>query len=103
MFFSYSFVFSVSFPSSNTCNKILNTSVSNWVASTTYSGYLFQATINISNLIEGDFVDVLFNSSEAISGNYLPVHQQHNGYIIIYSKVNTTITIPTIVVTKILL
>ena len=83
--------------------KILNTSVSNWVASNTYSGYLFQATINISNLIEGDFVDVLFNSSEAISGNYLPVHQQHNGYIIIYSKVNTTITIPTIVVTKILL
>ena len=83
--------------------KILNTSISNWVASTTYSGYLFQATINISNLIEGDFVDVLFNSSEVISGNYLPVHQQHNGYIIIYSKVNTTITIPTIVVTKILL
>lgn len=83
--------------------KLLNTPVSTWLDSSTYAEYKYEATITIAGLIEGDFVSVVFGAREASNGNYAPIQQQYDGYIIIYSKENTTITIPTIVVTKILL
>ena len=83
--------------------KLLNTPVSTWSDSSTYAAYKYESTINIANLIEGDFVLVVFGAMEATNGNYSPIQQQYDGYIKIYSKVDTTITIPTIVVTKILL
>ena len=81
--------------------KIEDTSVSAWVASTKYSDFAFQAQINIANLSEADFVNVVFGVNEANSGNYAAAIEQYNGYILVFSKVNKAITIPTIVVTKI--
>lgn len=81
--------------------KIEDTSVSTWAASTAYAGYGFQAQINIPNLTENDIVSVVFAGVDAISGNYFPTIQIYEGYILIFSKVNATITIPTIEITKI--
>ena len=81
--------------------KIEDTIVSTWTASTAYVGYDYQAQINIPNLTESDIVSVIFDGVEAISGNYYPIIQIYEGYILIFSKVNTTITIPTIEITKI--
>ena len=81
--------------------KIENTSVSSWVASTKYVDFAFQAQINIANLSEDDFVNVVFGVNEAVSGNYASAIEQYAGYILVFSKVNKAITIPTISVTKI--
>ena len=81
--------------------KIENTIVSTWAASTAYAGYGYQAQINIPNLTVSDIVSVTFAGLDAISGNYYPTIQIYAGYILVFSKVNTAITIPTIVVTKI--
>ena len=81
--------------------KIEDTSVSTWVASTKYADFAYKAQINIANLTEDDFVNVVFGVNEAVSGNYAAAIEQYAGYILVFSKVNTAITIPTISVTKI--
>ena len=81
--------------------KIEDTSVSTWSASTKYVDFAFEAQINITDLSEADFVNVVFGVNEAVSGNYAPAIEQYEGYILVFSKVNTAITIPTISVTKI--
>jgi hypothetical protein len=81
--------------------KIEDTSVSTWAASTKYVDFAFQAQINIADLREDDFVNVVFGINEANSGNYAAAIEQYAGYILVFSKVNTAITIPTISVTKI--
>ena len=81
--------------------KIEDTSVSTWVSSTKYTDFAYEAQINIANLTEDDFVNVVFGVNEAVSGNYAAAIEQYAGYILVFSKVNTAITIPTISVTKI--
>ena len=72
-----------------------------WDDSTTYADFGYQAQINIADLSEDDFVNVVFGVNDAISGNYAPAIEQYEGYILVFSKVDTAITIPTILVTKI--
>ena len=81
--------------------KIENKDVSTWAASTAYAGYGYQARINIPNLTENDIASVTFAGVDVISGNYYPTIQIYSGYILVFAKVNTTITIPTIEITKI--
>ena len=81
--------------------KIEDTSVSTWVASTAYAGYGYQAQINIADLSEADSVNVVFSLLDAISGNYAPAIEIYSGYFLVFAKVNNTITIPTIEITKI--
>ena len=81
--------------------KIEDTSVSTWSASTKYVDFAFQAQINIADLSEFDSVNVVFGLLDAISGNYAPAIEIYEDYILVFSKVNTTITIPTIEITKI--
>ena len=81
--------------------KLENIEVSTWAASTAYAGYGYQAQINIDDLSEFDSVNVVFGLLDAISGNYAPAIEIYSGYILVFAKVNTTITIPTIEITKI--
>jgi hypothetical protein len=81
--------------------KIEDTSVPTWAASTKYVNFQFQAQINIADLSESDFVNVVFGVNDANSGNYASAIEQYAGYILVFAKVNTAITIPTISVTKI--
>ena len=46
-------------------------------------------------------MNVVFGVNEANSGNYAAAIEQYAGYILVFAKVNTAITIPTISVTKI--
>jgi len=81
--------------------KIEDTSVSTWAASTAYAGYGYQAQINIADLSEFDSANVVFSLLDAISGNYAPAIEIYSDYILVFAKVNATITIPTIEITKI--
>ena len=90
-------------PDNNDTYKLEDTDVDilTWAVSNKYTGFGYQAQINIPNLTEDDFVNVVFGVDEAVSGNYAPAIEQNTGYILVFSKVNTAITIPTISVTKI--
>lgn len=81
--------------------KILDTVVSTWTASTTYAKYPYEAVILIENITESDLVEVIYSIPDAESTNYAPGGELYNGYIKIFAKVNTEITIPTLVITKI--
>lgn len=79
---------------------ISNTIVSNWIADTTYTDFGYKADISITNLTENDTCEVIFNQADASSGNYAQVNLSSAGTLTIYSKVNTEITIPTIIIIK---
>ena len=82
-------------------DKILDTVVSTWSASTTYSDYKYEAIVYITNLKESDSVEVIYNIIDAVSTNHAPGFELYEGYIKLFAKVDTAITIPTLVVTKI--
>ncbi len=84
-------------PAPRTISNIL---VSNWIADTTYTDFGYKADISITNLTENDTCEVIFNQADASSGNYAQVNSSSTGTLTIYSKVNTEITIPTIIIIK---
>ena len=82
------------------CTVLYDVEVSNWVSDNTYTGYDYKAEIYVENLTVSDVAFVSFGGDELISGNYLGLYQISADILTIYSKVNTTITIPNIVIIK---
>lgn len=83
-----------------TSRKLTNITVSNWVSDTTYANYPYKATITAYGVTPSMVAEVIYSVADAESGNYAPVCETFTNGIYIYSKVNTTITIPTILVVK---
>lgn len=79
---------------------VSNTLVSTWVADSTYTGFEYKADITINGITANDVAEVIFGQTEAVSGNYANVTSTSADTITIYSKVNTSITIPTIIIVK---
>lgn len=83
---------------------VSDVTVSSWTdqgSSPTYDGYQYRAALttgNLSNVTSAMFAMVAFSTEQASSGNYAPVCETYDGGVYIYSKVNTSITIPTIAV-----
>lgn len=76
--------------------------VSLWVEDATYQEFAFKANIPCEGVTANYFPNVVFNVSEALSGNYAQVCLSGDGIVTIYA-VNlpeTDITIPSIVCTK---
>ena len=80
--------------------KLENKTVSNWASDTTYADYPYRATITESTITSAMVAEVIYGLTEAESDNYAPVCQTFDGGVYIYSKVNTSIVIPTILVVK---
>lgn len=79
---------------------ISNTSVASWTSDTTYSDFGYKSEISITGLSANDVCEIIFNQADASSGNYAQVNSTSAGILTIYSKVDTSITIPTIIVFK---
>lgn len=75
-----------------------NVSASSWVSDSTYTDYGYKCELSCSGVTANDFAQVIFAPTEADSGNYATVCQTGSGTVTIYSKVNDSITIPSIVV-----
>lgn len=73
-----------------------NTTISSWTSDTSQAGYSYHADITNDEITEDMSATVIFNNAQASSGNYAPFCITGDGYVRIFSKVNTTITIPTI-------
>lgn len=76
-----------------------NVSVSStsWFEDTTYSDFPNCTSISISGVTADMIPEVTFAPTEALSGNYAPVAATYTGGVYIYSKVTTSITVPTII------
>lgn len=77
-----------------------NTVASTWVADTTYPYFIYKSEITISGLLATDIVDVVFAHEQATSNNYSPICLVGANTLTIYSKINTSITIPLITITR---
>lgn len=76
--------------------------VSTWTAqgTPTYTGYGYRADIYIAGVTASMYAIVTFAPADVLSGNYCPVCVTHANGIYIYSKVNTAITLQSIVILK---
>ena len=75
-----------------------NVSASSWAADSTYSNYGYKCEISLSGVGASDFAFVTFGVTEADSGNYAPIAETAAGKVIIYSKVNTAVTIKSVAI-----
>jgi len=73
---------------------------SSWTADSTYADFGYRCAIAITGVTANDVAEVVFAQSEASSGNYASVCETYAGGVYIYSSVNTSITIPTILIHK---
>ena len=80
--------------------KFTNIAVSTWVRDTTYADYPYKATITLTGVTPSMVAEVIYSVDDAESGNYAPICETYDGGVYIYSKVNTAITIPTVLVVK---
>ena len=71
---------------------------SEWVASTEFEDFAYEAKIILSDFVNFSSIpQVVFGLTEATSGNYAPICKAGDKGVYIYSKVNTAITLPTVV------
>lgn len=78
--------------------KLTNITASNWIEDDTFEDYGYKCEIECEGVNGNMFAQVVFSIEEANSGNYASVCDTAENKVIIYSKVNDTITIPTIVI-----
>lgn len=76
----------------------MTVAASDWVASTEFADFAYEAKIALSDFVNFSSIpQVVFGLTEATSGNYAPICKAGDKGVYIYSKVNTAITLPTIV------
>ena len=76
---------------------VYNTTLS-FSSDNTYADYPYRAEYINSDITSTMYAEVCFSLGDASSGNYAPVCDTHAGGLYVYSKVNTSITIPSIII-----
>ena len=71
-----------------------------FTSNNTYADYPYRASIAINGVTTDMIPEIIFDVTDAISGNYSPVAQTYNGGVYIYaaSPPDNNLTIPTIIV-----
>lgn len=75
-----------------------NVTASSWVNNSTYTDYGYKCVLTCTGTTSSDYAQVIFGPDQANSGNYANVCLTGTDSVTIYSKVNTSISIPTIIV-----
>ena len=75
-----------------------NVVVNNWVASTEFADFPYEAKIELTGFVDYKTVpQVVFDIADTMSGNYAPICKSGDKCVYIYSKVNTAITLKTVI------
>lgn len=77
-----------------------NLTAADWVEDSTYKDYNYRCDVACAGVTADDFAEVVFDLAESTSGNYAPICETLADVVRIYSKLNTTITIPTVIITR---
>ena len=75
-----------------------NVTASSWVSDNTYTGYYYKCDVTCNGVTSSDYAQVIFAPDQANSGNYASACSTGTNTVTIYSKVSSSITIPTIIV-----
>ena len=76
----------------------MTVAASDWVASAEFEDFAYEAKIILTDFVNFSSIpQVVFGLTEATSGNYAPICKAGDKGVYIYSKVNTAITLPTVV------
>lgn len=79
--------------------KFTNLTASSWVEDTTYSDYPYRCDVACSGVTTDMYAEVVFDLDQATSGDYAPLCETKANAVAIWSKVNSSITVPLIVIT----
>lgn len=71
-----------------------------WIADTTVEGFTYKGKISQATITANDAATVIFDSAQAMSGNYSSVCNTITDGIEIWSKTNADITIPCVIIQK---
>lgn len=71
-------------------------SVTTWEPDSTYTDYPYRASVAVTGMTAGHYPEVVYSVADASSGNYAPVCESYNGGVYIWSKVNTGMTLDSI-------
>lgn len=75
-------------------------SASSWVSDSTYTDYPYRCDLACAGVTSDDYADVAFSVEQVSSGDYAPVCETKTDVVSIWSAVNTSITIPTIIIIR---
>lgn len=86
-----------------TLKQNISISTSAWTTDTTYKDYPYKANIPVTGCTKDYIPDVVLSLVDAISGNFAPIADSYAGGVYIYAKEKPTaeMTIPTILLTKV--
>lgn len=80
--------------------KFTDKAASTWVSDTTYAEFPYRCDIACSGVTADMYAEVAFAMEQAASGNYAPVCETKADVVSVWSKADTSITVPVIVITK---
>lgn len=73
---------------------------SSWTSDSSYTDFPYKGTITVSGCTSSHVPSVTFDVAQATSGDYCPCSESGTNVVYIWSKKNTTITIPAVVCIK---
>lgn len=71
-----------------------------WVEDSTYEDFAYRCDLSCEGVADTDYAEVVFDVMQATSGVYAPVCRTSSGIVSIWASENTTITVPTIIITR---
>lgn len=80
--------------------KFENMSASTWVSDSTYEDFPYRCDVACSGVTSSMYADVVFDLEQATSGDYAPLCETKTNIVSIWSALNESIIIPTILITK---
>ena len=80
--------------------KFTDVSASSWVSDSNYPDFPYRCDLSCAGVTTDDYADVAFNLEQVNSGYYAPICETKANVVSIWSAVNTSITIPTIIIIR---
>ena len=80
--------------------KFTNKTASLWVSDNTYADYPYRCDVPCDGVTAEMYAEVVFDVEHSTSGNYAPICETKANVVSVWSSEDTTITIPTIIITK---
>lgn len=80
--------------------KFENITASSWISDSTYADFGYRCDLPCFGVTEDMYAEVVFDVAQATNGSYAPVCETFTDVVRIYSKVNISIIIPTILIEK---
>lgn len=71
-----------------------------WVADSTYEDYPYRCDIPCDGVKATDYGEVVLDVAESTGGDYAPVCETKDGVVSLWSKVQASVTIPTIIIIR---